>query len=259
MKIAVLSDIHANYDALHSAIREISKLNVDKTIFLGDLLTYGCKINQTVTLLKSFSFDNDVIFVSGNHDEIYFNKQNGLPFEYKPFPDFILESVEATSQKLSCDLKSEFKWVKRYAIDGVIFSHANLKTYGDWSYINSDEDVLKAACQVSDLGYRGAVFGHTHRSKIFEVSKRKIISGSYSQLRMLDDNTVFIANSGSVGQPRGTEASFLLINTDENIELELINFKYNINSHIDSITNSDLSSSTKKKLVSFYHRKPHDN
>jgi len=43
MKIAVISDIHSNADALKLSIDSLKSKNIDLTIFLGDLLSYGCQ------------------------------------------------------------------------------------------------------------------------------------------------------------------------------------------------------------------------
>ena len=40
-KIAVISDIHANADALTTVVEDLKMKSVDITIFLGDIITYG--------------------------------------------------------------------------------------------------------------------------------------------------------------------------------------------------------------------------
>ena len=51
MRIAILSDIHANFYALKSALKIIDKEGCDMMIFLGDILTYGACINQVIDIL----------------------------------------------------------------------------------------------------------------------------------------------------------------------------------------------------------------
>ena len=62
------------------------------------LLTYGAEPNETINLLKSFSKDNECVFIKGNHDQFYFDIENGLdPFKYN-MPKFVKESIIGQKQ-----------------------------------------------------------------------------------------------------------------------------------------------------------------
>ena len=69
MKIAVFSDIHGNYQALESIIKDIKGKKIDKTIFLGDAVSLGPDSNKCLDLL----FKEKVTFILGNH-ELYCTK-----------------------------------------------------------------------------------------------------------------------------------------------------------------------------------------
>lgn len=64
MKIAVFSDIHGNYQALESIIKDIKGKHIDKTIFLGDAISLGPDSNKCLDLL----FKEKVTFILGNHE-----------------------------------------------------------------------------------------------------------------------------------------------------------------------------------------------
>ena len=69
MKIAIISDVHGNLEALKSTIKDIEKRNVDRIICLGDIIAKGVHSKECIALIKEKC---DVI-LQGNCDE-YFSK-----------------------------------------------------------------------------------------------------------------------------------------------------------------------------------------
>jgi len=135
-KIAVISDIHANADALVTVVEELKSKDIDLTICLGDILTYGCQPLEVISILSKYEKENPVIFIKGNHDQIYFDFQSGVEALSYKLPKYIEESVNWTLNKISpLLLEDVFTWCEHYYIGNVYFSHANPFKYGDWSYI----------------------------------------------------------------------------------------------------------------------------
>ena len=64
MKVAVLSDTHANLPALEAVLDEVGELEVDQAWFLGDAVGYGARPNEVVELLAGRC---DLMLI-GNHD-----------------------------------------------------------------------------------------------------------------------------------------------------------------------------------------------
>ena len=52
MKIAIISDIHGNLEALKTTLKDIEKRNVDKIICLGDIIMKGVHSKECVQLIK---------------------------------------------------------------------------------------------------------------------------------------------------------------------------------------------------------------
>ncbi len=65
MRYAVISDIHANPDALKAVLAEIDKLSADKIICLGDIVGGGAYPEETVKMIRR---RGDIDCVKGNHD-----------------------------------------------------------------------------------------------------------------------------------------------------------------------------------------------
>ncbi len=77
MKIAIISDIHGNLEALRATIQDIQKRNVDKIICLGDIIAKGIHSKECIKIIK----EKCTTVIQGNCDE-YFSK------EYKNFNQF---------------------------------------------------------------------------------------------------------------------------------------------------------------------------
>ena len=64
MRYAIISDIHANVDALSATLADITKTGVDQILCLGDLVGYNGFPRETLALLR----EADVRAIYGNHD-----------------------------------------------------------------------------------------------------------------------------------------------------------------------------------------------
>lgn len=64
MRIALISDIHSNLDALHAVLRDIDGRGVDRRYCLGDVVGYNAYPNECARLVKD-RMDGTIL---GNHD-----------------------------------------------------------------------------------------------------------------------------------------------------------------------------------------------
>ncbi len=71
MRIAIISDIHGNLEALKVTLKDIEKRNVDKIICLGDIIAKGVHPKECVELIK----ENCDVVLQGNCDE-HFSKSH---------------------------------------------------------------------------------------------------------------------------------------------------------------------------------------
>ena len=70
MKIAVVSDVHANLHALEAVLAEVDKEGFDEMWCLGDVVGYGPKPNECVALVQK----RTAICLAGNHDLVVLGK-----------------------------------------------------------------------------------------------------------------------------------------------------------------------------------------
>ena len=63
-RIAIISDIHGNLEALRTVLDDIKKRNIDRIICLGDILAKGRHFSECIKLVK----DNCDVVIQGNCD-----------------------------------------------------------------------------------------------------------------------------------------------------------------------------------------------
>lgn len=95
MRIALISDIHANLVALEAVLVDINREQVDQIICLGDVATIGPHPQQVIARLRNLGF----ISVNGNHDAYLLNPD--LSDEGGGAPPWLGEMIEWSSAQLS--------------------------------------------------------------------------------------------------------------------------------------------------------------
>ncbi|HRU40067.1 MAG TPA: metallophosphoesterase family protein, partial [Candidatus Goldiibacteriota bacterium] len=76
MKLAFISDIHANYDALQAVLAYIRQVEASRIYCCGDIGGYGGQLNECVNALR----DAGAICVKGNHEEFLLGRRQGERF-----------------------------------------------------------------------------------------------------------------------------------------------------------------------------------
>lgn len=193
MKIALISDIHANIEALEAVLADIKKKKVDEILCLGDIVGYGANPNECIELVKK----SCSLTLLGNHDAAavgmlstqHFNIHAKIAIEWTtenligPFRDY-LKSLPLKQNKFSHTLV-----------------HATPYEPNMWYYITSLEE---AAFNFQFFDTDFCFVGHTHIPIIIVLEQEKEVY--VHQGETLDwgglANVRFLINVGSVGQPR---------------------------------------------------------
>lgn len=252
-KIAVISDIHGNADSLGYVLDSIQRENIFLTVILGDLLTYGCQPKEVIDILVAYESEHPCVFIKGNHDQFYFDKDNGTTSENYKMPDFVKESVDWTADNIAGEkLGSIFEWHEHFIFENIYFAHANPYEYGNWEYVDSDEQHARSFSALSAKGYRCGVFGHSHRAKVKQFNSSGVVLSSEKSNIEIKKDTVTIINAGSIGQPRGTGLSYLLVTYTENtLFADIKEFTIDMTNSINLINNTNISSNAKEKLITY--------
>lgn len=215
---AIISDVHANLEALRAVLAEIEKEDIDSLLFAGDCVGYGPDPNECVELLMTKASR----MIAGNHDW----GAVGLT-EVSNFNVYARAAIEWTRDTLSrqnisslCDLPL----TERVITDsGIFLVHGTPKEPDQWHYFSFEYD---AKVDFRYFDEQICFLGHSHVPFIVEQSPQGKTRSLYARAAV-KDNCRYIVNAGSVGQPRdgNPDASFVLFKDDV---IEIIRVSYDI-------------------------------
>jgi predicted phosphodiesterase len=188
MKIAVISDIHANLEALEVCLAKIDELKTDKLICLGDLVDYCAQPNECIELVRK---NADVVLL-GNHDEAQFNFEQA-----EGFNDYAYISSVHTRSVIKPEYVDYLKTLPyTYSLENLLFVHASPRYPELYRYVLG---ASAAKSEFSSFSEKVCFIGHSHRPVIFAERDSNV----YEAETVNDNgNTRYIINVGSVGQPR---------------------------------------------------------
>ncbi len=212
MRILLLSDIHANFEALESVFGFLRDSNVsyDRVVCLGDYVDYGPDPNEVIDFLKNRG--GNMVFLLGNHDKALIDSG-----ERNFFGDLALKCSLWTEKVISRENVEFIRGLKpTYRMEDILFVHAS-PLDPVWHYVYNEKDAYDV---FKGSSARVIFVGHTHIPLYFAKSGTKIaggvIWGRYATLKLIE-NMRYIINPGSVGQSRDgiNAATFGIYDTDE--------------------------------------------
>lgn len=257
MRIAVIGDIHANATALEAGLRIVDERGCDLVIFLGDLLTYGPDIVETIAIINRRIEKSNAILLRGNHDAMYSDLLKSDCTYFNQLPPWIKESVSWTFEKLPVDIWAKLAFRDEYVMKNFLFSHANPFGIGVWKYLNCDLDHQNASLKLEEQGFNVGVFGHTHRTKWYRFTNGV---GHFAEdiTGVLSPTSVHVLNAGSIGQPREVctrDASILWVDIPDAQDIypafEMQRFSWDLSSHLQRLNKMDISKEALIKIQSF--------
>jgi diadenosine tetraphosphatase ApaH/serine/threonine PP2A family protein phosphatase len=203
MRIAVLSDIHANLPALDAVLTSVG--SVDAVWHLGDVVGYGPAPDAVVARLQEVG----AVGVRGNHDAA---ACGGREIDY--FNPEARAAMEWTRLAIAPPTRDWLAALPERLIEGEFSLVHGSPRDPTWEYITS---VPVARANFGALTTRYGLHGHTHVPIAYREDDGRVepITPGPGSVLGLDARRVLI-NPGSVGQPRDGDptASWLVIDTD---------------------------------------------
>jgi len=205
MRVAVLSDIHSNLQALEAVLGSIG--TVDAVWHLGDIVGYGPEPDGVVQRLR----DVAAVGVKGNHDEA---ACGGATIEN--FNVDARAAAEWTRARIGEETRAYLAALPELIVpadSGFTLVHGSPRD-PIWEYLDSAWAVQE---NLALLNTPHCFVGHTHVPIVFRQRRRGGMAATVvppeSRLR-LDDRRV-VLNPGSVGQPRdgNPAASYVMLDT----------------------------------------------
>jgi len=237
MRYAIFSDVHGNLEAFKKALDFYSRENIDRFIFLGDIVGYGANPNECISLLKAI----DSICVAGNHDWAVTDK-----FSLEYFNSYAKEAILWVKPKIKTRF-SEFlnSFSLTFTEDDFFCVHGSPIDPSEFNYILSLD-----SAQVNFSGFKQSIcfIGHSHRMETYSFKKGRVLR-SNSQTVEIDSRSKYIINVGSIGQPRDRDPRSCVCIYDSNRKIvKLRRLEYNIEKAAKKIMDAGLPSMLAERL-----------
>lgn len=230
MKIAIISDIHANFEALDRVLLEIAERRVDTTMCLGDIVGYNADPNPCVDMVKNSGIPS----LLGNHDAVACGLEEPWGFNVVALTAALWTRNQLTEENIA---------FLRGLPDQQLMDSSCLAVHGAPSdrdtYLFSWEDVRVEFDYLKQHGVSLCFFGHTHCQGIFSESAPRM-PGEDGHF-ILNEDELFFVNPGSVGQPRDGDAraAFAVFDTELR-DVELVRVEYDTKTTADKISEAGL-------------------
>lgn len=233
MKIAIISDIHGNLEAFLNIVDKIETLGVDQVICLGDVVGYGASPNECCEICQKLC---DKV-IMGNHDAAVVNL-----LSTNHFNPIAQKAVEWTKNILTQENRDYLQNLSKIFIQQkAVYIHGSLMDPYNYIYgtpeAQDNIEILKQNYKNQSRSF----FGHTHYKVLYEEEKDIFFPESEKEY-ILKADKIYLANPGSIGQPRGgmtTEASFCLYD-DQEETLIFYEIPYNIEKAANKILKAGL-------------------
>jgi predicted phosphodiesterase len=205
MRVAVISDVHANYHALEAVLKEIDAARADAVWCLGDTVGYGPRPNECCDVVKDRA-DHCLV---GNHDLVVLGE-----LTVSEFNDEAAVAAIWTAEVLTPESRSFLAGLKPLGhTEGVDLFHASARD-PVWEYVLTEE----AALATFELSAAPLVLvGHSHVALAITADEARVGGGPAPGGSKVTLDGRWLLNPGSVGQPRDGDprAAWLLLDLDE--------------------------------------------
>lgn len=213
MRLALLSDIHANLQALDACLAHARAQRAQRFAFLGDLVGYGANPGQVLERIKLLTEEGAVV-LKGNHDAMAL----APPSEVKSMGDSTAAWTHAQLSQAQKDWLAALPMTHQQ--DKVLLVHASANEPERWRYVTDERSAsasLDAATALPGVHY---VFGgHVHEQTLYYRGATSELMKFVPQPGVavpVPTHRQWLATVGSVGQPRDgkPEAMYALLDTD---------------------------------------------
>lgn len=191
MRVALISDIHANLEALESVLKDIESQQVDMIYCLGDVVGYGCDPIACLDLVKA----NCQLTLMGNHEWVALGRLSIDQLNDSAGVSILWTREQLTDRELA--IISEFPL--EATVNDALLVHASPFEPDAWHYILNNE---AAAVAFDNSNHSICFYGHTHVPMIFSRSNVGHLRQRVGHDFMPDETARYLINVGSVGQPR---------------------------------------------------------
>lgn len=225
MRMAIISDIHANITALEAVLDDVKQQRVEAVYCLGDLVGYAAFPNEVIDRIQR---DGTPTIVGNYDDGVGFDRDEcGCAYrdpEEQRLGDL---SLRWTQRTVTSDRKAFLRTLQseiRFEADGkrLRLVHGSPRRMNEYLFEDRPLSSFQRLAATSDADV--LLFGHTHKPYTKRV-----------------DGVLFV-NAGSVGKPKDGDprACYVVMDTAGDVAVEFRRIPYNIDVAATAIRESSL-------------------
>lgn len=210
---AIISDIHANLEALNAVLADIESQEIDNTLCLGDIVGYGPNPRECIDQVIDRVIDSGACLL-GNHDQAALFDPEGFNSGAERaifWTRKMLESGDPKGNERRWEFLGELPRMIRE--DDYLFVHGSARNPLNEYIFPEDIYNQPKMEKIFSLVDRYCFQGHTHIPGVFTEDLKFYSPEEIDHIYRLDDRKALI-NVGSVGQPRNGDhrASYVVLN-----------------------------------------------
>ncbi|WP_376091562.1 metallophosphoesterase family protein [Roseomonas sp. CCTCC AB2023176] len=228
MLLALLSDIHANREALSACLAHADRAGATRFVFLGDYLGYGADPAWVLRTVMD-RVAHGALALLGNHDEALFRRGTGLRGDAAIAMDWTRRQLSPDAAAFLSSLPLE------HVEEDRLYVHADASSPGDWRYVQGAEDARRS---LDATLARVTICGHTHLPRLFGLTAaEKLTAFTPAEAPVpLQRPRRWVAVLGAVGQPRdgNPAACYGLLDPATN-ELRWVRVPYDVDTAADKV------------------------
>lgn len=196
MKLALITDVHANREAFEACLEQAHLHRADRIALLGDFVGYGADPGWVVDQVRDLVLQG-AIAVKGNHDEAVVRG---------PSPHLIEDArrVIAWTREQLNEAQLDFLGTLPYAREEgtCLFVHANAFAPSEWEYVLGRNEAVRS---MHATPCRHTFVGHVHQPTLYHLSSTGKIADFTPMPGVavpVPSHRQWLAVPGSCGQPR---------------------------------------------------------
>ena len=196
MKLALITDLHANREAVQAVMAHAAEHGAQRYAFLGDFVGYGAEPGWVVDFVRE-QVERGAVAVKGNHDSAV---------------------VQGPSATMVAQAREVVAWTRRH-LDGEqlafldslplavtqddrLFVHANAFAPSQWAYVVSRLEAIRSLLSTEA---RFTFCGHVHEPRLFHLAadgKAGELAAAPGAPLVLSPEHQWLVIPGAAGQPR---------------------------------------------------------
>jgi diadenosine tetraphosphatase ApaH/serine/threonine PP2A family protein phosphatase len=209
MKLAIITDLHANREAVQAVLEHAATQRVDRYALLGDFVGYGADPAWVVDTAREL-VRRGAVAVQGNHDIAVVR---GASPTMRPDPRYVVEWTRDRLDAEQIDFLASLPMT--HQLGELLFVHANAWDPEGWEYVEGRAEAVRS---LQATRQRITFCGHMHEPRLYHLSatgKAGEFVPSSGVTIPLTPPRRWLVIPGSAGQPRDGDPAACYATYDE--------------------------------------------